>query len=127
MSTPITSNITREKIMNKSPITADVICSRAPCTASGLPWEDIILNPAIIIIMAAIPPERPKITDMADLTNLKGSVCIFPTAVSISRQFPLGVKVEQGDFGAAYWGTLLLRDSPGFRLVTMDGVTEGIV
>lgn len=90
MSTPIICNITRERIINKSPTIADVNCSRAPFIASGLPCEDSILYPEIIINSKAIPPEILSIILKTLFIKPVASVSInIPRPVGTFKQFPL--------------------------------------
>lgn len=88
MSTPIISNITKENMINKSPMIAEVNCSVAALTASGFPAERIYLYPESIIKIRAIPPEIPRTAPKISPTNSAGSVFISPIAVATAVHLP---------------------------------------
>lgn len=92
MSTPITSRITRENITNKSPTIAAINLSRASWTAWGLLRDVIRLYPAAIIRRTAMPPAKPKKSDMIRDTKDAGLTLMSPIAVATCVHFPSASK-----------------------------------
>lgn len=73
-------------MINKSPTIAAMSLSLAPCILSGLPRDEIISNPEIMISKTAIPPESPRNTINKDLAIWVGPVEILPRPV-LHRKF----------------------------------------